>query len=1208
MLAWRIFAWFLLGLLLFLCFGLSCSNKAEKSNVEKSTSAAFVSTYPKLPSDIQEKSAWKKQPDHQPGVLLIKFKQDYLRYIDQNYAVIMKELGLERSGPRNAHGLDVVTITTKESALQASARLSRDVRIEYAEPNWRIGLFAVPNDPLFENQWSLHNTGQVVIGDNGFPILGIEGADIDAVEAWDMTSNSLDEIIVAILDTGIAYDHADLATNMWVNQSEQDGQPGVDDDGNGLVDDIYGWNFAEDNNNPYDYETHGTHLAGIVAAVGNDNYGIVGVAWNARVKIMSLRVMRDNQPPSGFVLDAVEAFDYAVNHGAKIINCSWWTLGRKSQALHDAVTSAENHGVVVVSAAGNFFLDNDEDDLNTYPAEYENDNVISVAATDNRDRAARFTNWGRTSVDVAAPGVGILSTINTKASPDFPEYLPMSGTSIASPIVAGAIAVMLQQKPDLIVEQGPGSFDFGPLREALFSSIEPISDLEDKTVTGGRINLLRALQYIEKQDLPPIAKIGGTHMRRVGEEVIVDGSGSFDPEGVEISAYEWSLKAPEHSHAQLDTYRATAKFVPDVCGYYEITLSVEAGAQKSDPNVVTVLAMNWQPLKTPIETRHPYPFYVFYRIGRIVKPGATLIAAHFKRCEFEHDSDFLVFMDDEDVSQIIYYDFYTGKRGEFTGPVYENHAITLGLLADSSISLYGFVSDSYFWCNQNSTCSQGTGDCDLDPLTGEGGCEIDLTSDPENCGWCEHSCSLNGVGGVCVEGKCVSTDLICFDGYMDCNQESYDGCETYLSEDIDNCGECGRVCDLANVSSGECVGGTCQVVTCVVDWANDIHFENCNGISSDGCEIDLMHDSDNCGECHRKCAMLDPDKLDNVEAFSGDCGLGECELVCKPGWYDCNQLDEDGCESDLSDSENCGECGHRCAYSGAEGICVDPTARTCAMGSCLPGFDDCDQASHNGCETGITQDPSNCGVCGNVCPQVINGTTQCAAGSCILQCDFLFQNCDNDIQNGCEVDVRDDVTNCGTCGNVCMPFANAASVCNFGSCQMSCNESFMDCDGSIGTGCEIDIHNDPKNCGGCEKQCIGAANADAACEQGGCTIACKNDFGNCDDNAENGCEIDLSQSISHCGACNTMCEQKSNATPLCDKGDCILNCNNGWGDCNESESDGCEAKLDDKGKCPEEDNQNQDGGGCHHTDGSPRSLIPMLLFMLGGLLWLRRCV
>ncbi len=1197
--AGKVCPWISAGLL-FMCLGLSCNSKIESHNAEKSNSLTHETMYQKTPPRIQEKAGKKKLPDHQPGVLLVKFKPEYLRSTDRDFTATIKELGLQRMRPRTANGLDMVELTTGESAIQAASRLSEDARIQYAEPNWRIGLLAAPNDPLFSEQWGLHNTGQSVTDINGNVFPGKDDADIDAMEAWDIAHNNLDEVIVAIIDTGVAYDHEDLAANMWVNAAEKNGQPGVDDDGNNKVDDVYGWDFAEDDNDPYDYSVHGTHVAGIVAAVGNNDKGVAGVAWSAKVKIMPLRIIKDNQLPSAFVSDAIEAFEYAMDKGARIINCSWWTLGRKSQALQDTVTSAENKGIVLVAAAGNDVFDNDEDGQNSYPAEYENDNVISVAATDNQDRAAGFTNFGLMSVDVGAPGTTIMSTINSNMYPGAPLYDTMWGTSMAAPMVAGTIAVMLQHNPALIIEQSSGSYDFSPLRNALFSSIEPIPSLEGKTVTGGRVNLYRALKLIDKQNLTPVAKTGGSRMQRVGTDVILDGSGSFDPNGDEITAYNWSLKTPEQSKAQLVISESKAQFVPDVCGYYEVTLTVEAGEEVSKPNVTTVLAMNWELLKTPIETQHPYQNSVFRSIGMIIKPGATLIAPHFPQFDLEYGWDFLVFVHPYEIK---FLEYYTGKRGEFTGPVFELDGIDLGLWSDDTINAHGFVADSFFWCNQNSNCPSGTGDCDLDPSTGEGGCEIDLTKNAEHCGWCDHSCSINGVGGVCVEGKCVTTELVCYEGYEDCNQEAFDGCETHLGGDANNCGECGNICELPNTSFTACHGGVCQVSACLIDWNNDVAFGDCNGLAFDGCEVNHVDDPQNCGGCRFDCARLDPSELDNVETFSGRCVLGLCELTCKPGWHDCNMVVEDGCESDLTDSENCGQCGKRCAFPGANGICVDPDAGTCEMGTCLIGFKDCDQNLQNGCEVYVAQDPSNCGACGNVCPEVANATVQCIIGSCMLQCAPGFKDCDKDVANGCEIDITSDASHCGACKNACFPFTNADSICIDSACRMKCLEPFVDCDGSIGTGCEVDIAKDPQNCGMCGKQCSGAVNADAACEEGGCTIACKENYDNCDSNVENGCEIDTSQDESHCGACNTVCAQKQNAKPLCDQGACVLDCNPGFGDCNASQSDGCEAKLDQLGQCPKADGG--DDGGCH-TGGSPETVFPIFLFMLSGMLWLRR--
>jgi subtilisin family serine protease len=285
---------------------------------------------------------------------------------------------------------------TVEEALEI---YRNDPDVEYVAPNYlRYATDTNPDDtfflPPFERLWGLHNTGQDVNGTNG-----TADADIDAPEAWDTTTGSMN-VVVAVIDSGIDYDHPDLAANIWINVAEQTGTQGVDDDGNGYVDDIRGWDFVDDDNDPMDSDDHGTHVAGTVAAVGNNNTGITGVSWTA--KIMVLRFL--NAFGVGTDADAIRAIEYANAKGAHIINNSWGG-GGFNQFLKDAIDAST---AVVVCAAGNDGTNNDN--VPHYPSSYTSSNIIAVAATDQNDSRASFSSYGATSVDVAAPGANIFSS------------------------------------------------------------------------------------------------------------------------------------------------------------------------------------------------------------------------------------------------------------------------------------------------------------------------------------------------------------------------------------------------------------------------------------------------------------------------------------------------------------------------------------------------------------------------------------------------------------------------------------------------------------------------------------------------------------------------------------------------------------------------------------------------------------------------------
>jgi subtilisin family serine protease len=285
---------------------------------------------------------------------------------------------------------------TVEEALEI---YRNDPDVEYVEPNYyRYATATTPDDtffiPPFERLWGLHNTGQDVNGTTG-----TVGADIDAIEAWDTTTGSIN-VVVAVIDSGVDYNHPDLAANIWINQAELTGTPGVDDDGNGMIDDIRGWDFVDDDNDPIDSDDHGTHVAGTVAAVGNNNTGITGVSWTA--KIMILRFL--NGFGVGTDANAIRAIEYANANGAHIINNSWGG-GGFNQFLKDAIDAST---AVVVCAAGNDGTNNDN--VPHYPSSYTSSNIIAVAATDQNDSRASFSSYGATSVDVAAPGANIFSS------------------------------------------------------------------------------------------------------------------------------------------------------------------------------------------------------------------------------------------------------------------------------------------------------------------------------------------------------------------------------------------------------------------------------------------------------------------------------------------------------------------------------------------------------------------------------------------------------------------------------------------------------------------------------------------------------------------------------------------------------------------------------------------------------------------------------
>lgn len=288
-------------------------------------------------------------------------------------------------------------------------------------PNTVVRASAWSNDPESSKLWGMDNQGQVIDGVAGKP-----NADIDLPEALAQATIQT-QVVVGIVDTGVDYNHPDLRDNMWKNPGEIAGN-NRDDDGNGFIDDVYGFNFVNNTGNPMDDNAHGTHVAGTIAASLNNSQGVAGIASGA-AKLMALKFLDANG--SGTYANAIRALNYATMMSGrgvnlKVLNNSWGGYGNVP-ALEDAVNTTNVAGMLFVAAAGNETNDNDGE-FKAIPASYTANNIISVAATNNLDQLASFSNYGATTVDLAAPGVGILSTTPGN------RYQSFNGTSMAAPM------------------------------------------------------------------------------------------------------------------------------------------------------------------------------------------------------------------------------------------------------------------------------------------------------------------------------------------------------------------------------------------------------------------------------------------------------------------------------------------------------------------------------------------------------------------------------------------------------------------------------------------------------------------------------------------------------------------------------------------------------------------------------------------------------
>lgn len=409
--------------------------------------------------------AFAANPEAVPGEYVVKLKNQVNLYSVQKQLLSQS---LNSYVKRTIPGQNVVVIKrpvfeTEKSVIKS---LSQNNLVQIVEPNYIYRINKTPNDPLLGKLWGMNNIGQP---DNVGQV-GVAGVDIGVEKAWDIQTGSKD-VIIAVVDTGINYNHPDLVDNVWTNDAELNGKPGVDDDNNGYIDDIHGWNAVTHTGDPLDDHGHGSHCSGTIGARGDDNKGIVGVNWN--VRIMGVKFLAKDG--SGSLESAIEAIDYATKNGAKILSNSWGG-GGFSQTLKEAIDRTNAAGALFVAAAGNESNDNDRNP--SYPASYDVPNVLTVAAVDNKGVMASFSNYGRTKVHVGAPGVEIYSSIAPAG------YDSWSGTSMATPHVSGIAGLLAANEPNLSGVE---------MKERIIATSRPLAGLKGKIKTGGIANAYNAL-------------------------------------------------------------------------------------------------------------------------------------------------------------------------------------------------------------------------------------------------------------------------------------------------------------------------------------------------------------------------------------------------------------------------------------------------------------------------------------------------------------------------------------------------------------------------------------------------------------------------------------------------------------------------------------------------------------------------------------------
>jgi len=418
-------------------------------------------------------------PQARPPELLVRFKPGVS--LDEIRRIAVAHHDQLEDEIESVKGLSVIDDldNTDPNVLTEQYRSMKDI-VDYAEVNSQVSFDdpipaeftyeyinhptpGLPDDPQFADQWALDNQGQ----ENGKA-----GADISALEAWKKTHGS-EEVVVAVLDSGVDYTHLDLRSNMWLRP---DNVPAYFDDELGSFNDQQGYNGTDPLTDPMDDNGHGTHCAGIIGAEGDNSEGIAGINWH--VQIMPLKFL--GRGGFGTTADAIKAINYAIDrkkHGVniRVINASWGSTAN-SKALEDAIRAAGDAGILFVAAAGNDGSDNDR--RPHYPSNYDLPNVISVAALDRNDQLASFSNWGVKTVHVAAPGKDILSTWLGDA------YRDASGTSMAAPQISGVAALILAKEPNLSVEK---------LKERILKSVDKLDSLNGKIASGGRIDAAKAV-------------------------------------------------------------------------------------------------------------------------------------------------------------------------------------------------------------------------------------------------------------------------------------------------------------------------------------------------------------------------------------------------------------------------------------------------------------------------------------------------------------------------------------------------------------------------------------------------------------------------------------------------------------------------------------------------------------------------------------------
>jgi subtilisin family serine protease len=408
---------------------------------------------------------------HVGNELLVQFKADASA---ADRAAVIRGLGAQRAESiRGAKGnIEVLRLPRGLMVADAVRAITTDRAVEFAEPNWIYTHDAVSNDTYYANGqlWGMYGDASTPANQYGS----------QAAEAWAAGHTDCSGVYVGVIDEGIYFNHADLAANVWTNP--YDPVNGIDDDGNGYVDDVRGWDFDGNSNNINSggaNDDHGTHVSGTIAGVGGNNSGVAGVCWSG-VKLISGRFLGRRGGTTANAIKAVQYFtDLKIRHGLNIVatNNSWGG-GGFSQGLQDAIDASGSAGIVFVAAAGNSAVDNDTSPH--YPSSYASSNIIAVASLASNGTMSSFSQWGLNSVDIGAPGSSIMSTVPKSSKGKLVAgYASYSGTSMATPHVTGAVALWASRNPGATAAQ---------TINAIYTAGTATTSMQGKTTTGKRLN------------------------------------------------------------------------------------------------------------------------------------------------------------------------------------------------------------------------------------------------------------------------------------------------------------------------------------------------------------------------------------------------------------------------------------------------------------------------------------------------------------------------------------------------------------------------------------------------------------------------------------------------------------------------------------------------------------------------------------------------